>query len=176
MHARLNAVRLILAALISPGLIAGCADENPGASPQPTTTEPTGTATPTATPTVTPAGSIAPIRLVDEGDDAADLKLYVSNQSFADDPVHVTVTIDGVELIDQSFAVEGQHNWIDFAVDLPGGEHEIVATSDTGVEFSETFNSSPTKLKYAVLDYWNYEDAEGKYFSWNIQGTAIGFD
>jgi hypothetical protein len=160
MHARLNAVRLILAALISPGLVAGCADSDPAARTAPTT------------PGQSAEQSTPSIRIVDE---EADLTLYISNQSFADDPVHISVTIDGVELIDADFAVEGQHNWIDFPVELPGGEHEIVATSDTGVTRTETFTSSTTKQKYAVLDYWNYEDSDGKYFSWTLQGTPVAF-
>ncbi|WP_256842962.1 hypothetical protein [Ornithinimicrobium cryptoxanthini] len=45
------------------------------------------------------------IRLVDEAD--ADLVLYVSNQSFTDSPVSIQIAIDGVQLVDQTFAIEG---------------------------------------------------------------------
>lgn len=82
--------------------------------------------------------------------------LHVSNQSFADDPVHISVTIDGAVAVDQSFDVGGQHNWIPFDLELAPGPHEVIATSDTGVTSTFTLDVLASGHKYAVIDYWYY--------------------
>jgi hypothetical protein len=92
-----------------------------------------------ATPEVRDASgaSLAPqVRLSGERD--ADLHLWVSNQSFIDDPVVLAVSIDGVELIKQPFDVEGQHNWILLPVQAPPGRHTMRALSSTGAEIQTT--------------------------------------
>jgi hypothetical protein len=86
------------------------------------------------------------VRLVTE--DQADLHLWVSNQSFEEPSVVVTITIDGVEIVSQRFEVESQHNWILFP--LPEQER-----------------------RYVVVNYWTYP---GRAFSWHIESTPVGFD
>jgi hypothetical protein len=49
--------------------------------------------------------------------------LYVSNQSFALDPVDIKVYIDGFLVVNRDFYVKGQHNWIRFQFQLGGGTH-----------------------------------------------------
>lgn len=124
-------------------------------------------------PAPVPADST--VRLVPE--DRADLQLFVSNQSFEDDEVLVSVTIDGVELIARTFDVEGQHNWVLFSVELPPGRHDLEVTSDTGATLTETFRTPRSGVRHAVVDYWYYaDDAQGRYFEWRIQDEPPAFD
>jgi hypothetical protein len=82
--------------------------------------------------------------------------LHVSNQSFADAEVHITVAIDGAMAVDQSFDVGNQHGWIPFELELAPGPHEVVATSDTGVTSTFTLDVLDSGHKYAVINYWYY--------------------
>ena len=113
------------------------------------------------------------IRLVDEWD--ADLHLRVSNQSFADDPVEITVRVDGVEVVAQSFEVGSQHTWVLAALDLPPGEHVVTAASDTGAQLRKEFRTPQDEDRYAVLDYWNYEDKAGRHFGWRVERDPVAF-
>lgn len=137
-------------------VLAGCGSTGRAADPAP----------------AAPTGAAA-VELVPE--EQADLHLWVSNQSFADDPVSVTVAIDGVTVVDRAFAVEGQHNWELFPVALEPGRHTISATSDTGVSLERTFRVPEGEQRYAVLDYWNYEDGDGRHFSWRVQTEPVAF-
>jgi hypothetical protein len=121
-----------------------------------------------------PGASPPAIRIVAEQD--ANLHLWVSNQSFEDDPVRVTVTIDGVEVITRPFTVEGQHNWILFPVKAPSGPHVVRAVSDTGAELRQGITLPDVGRRYAVLDYWYYVDDGERRFTWRVQATPIGFD
>jgi hypothetical protein len=154
-------MRRTIAALMTLGAIgalAGCVDAERSV---------TGSATATAT------GSAA-IRIVAEQD--ADLHLWVSNQSFEDDPVGVRVTVDGVEVVRRPFAVEGQHNWILFPIEAPPGNHVVHAVSDTGAELRESFTLPEEGRRYAVVDYWYYPGDGDRQFTWRLQATPIGFD
>jgi hypothetical protein len=97
------------------------------------------------------------ITVVDDAEQA-NLVLYVSNQSFEHDRVDITVRIDGVLVVDQSFAVEGQHNWLEFPIKLPAGEHTLEAISGTGVGLSEPVTVPDGEKRWVVLDYWYYPD------------------
>lgn len=105
------------------------------------------------------------------------VKLWVSNQSFEDDPVAVTVEIDGVTVVDDSFEVGSQHNWFSFMIDgLESGEHTVTATSDTGVVFEGTFTLPPDEPRWMVVDYWYYpDDAEGRHFTLSESDEPIYF-
>lgn len=107
--------------------------------------------------------------------DRADLHLWISNQSFADDPVDVTVSIDGSEIIAQPFAVEGQHNWVLFPLALPPGPHVLEVTSGTGATLQEEFTLPEEGRRHAVLDYWDETEDGGPLFTWQIQIDPIGF-
>lgn len=108
---------------------------------------------------------------------AGQVKLWVSNQSFEDDPVAVMIEIDGVQVVDDSFEVGGQHNWFSFLVDgLEPGEHTLTATSDTGAAFEGTFTLPPDEPRWMVVDYWYYpDDAEGRHFTLNESEEPIAF-
>ncbi len=123
-----------------------------------------------------PPARPAVVVLEDKDEKKADLQLWVSNQSFVDDPVHLTVTIDGDVVVDDDFAVEGQHNWVSFSLQMPAGEHEIEVVADTGPTLEKTFVTPDSgDRRYALLDYWNYDDKQGRHLEWMIQKKPIYF-
>jgi hypothetical protein len=122
--------------------------------------------------TATSGSSPADVRVVKESQ--ADLYLWVSNQSFKDDPVVLKVSIDGTEVIAQPFDVEGQHNWILFPLQVLPGRHMLSVTSEPGVSMRKHFTLPQGGLRYAVVDYWNYSDAAGRHITWHIQSDPMG--
>ncbi|GGO72134.1 hypothetical protein [Nocardioides deserti] len=135
-------------------LVAGCGQEEPaGGSPD-------------AAPPTT-----GPIRLVAAED--ADLHLYVSNQSFDDPDVRITVEVDGVLVVDDDFAVEGQHTWISFPLALPPGAHRVTATSDSGAELKQSVRVPRGEDRYAVVEHWT--EAGEHVLTWFAQREPIGF-
>ncbi|MCG5468480.1 hypothetical protein LADH09A_002343 [Micromonospora sp. LAH09] len=127
--------------------------------------------------TVRPAPASPPataaVRLVEE--QQADLHLWVSNQSFADDSVVLRVSIDGTGIVDQHFAVEHQHNWFLFPVRVPPGLHVVRVVSNTGVEIQETFTMPETGRQYAAVDYGNPAHGGARHVNWFIRSTPIAF-
>lgn len=111
------------------------------------------------------------VRLVEE--EEADLMLYVSNQSFDDEEVRLTVAVDGVTVVDGNFHVENQHNWVSFPLGLSPGVHEITAESETGATLSESFRVRRDRTGYAVIDHWG--DDESGELTWLFQWQPIGF-
>lgn len=79
--------------------------------------------------------------------------LYVSNQSFEDPTVGITITIDGEVVVDEDFDVEGQHNWVSFEPDVAPGVHILHAASSTGAEFTTEFTMPDGEPRWAVVDY-----------------------
>jgi hypothetical protein len=156
-----RASRFALVAVLVAGLaalawtVAGCGAEQ-GADPAPH-------------PDVVAGGSA--VRVVDR--DQADLVLHVSNQSFDDEEVHLTITVDGVTVVEGDFHVEDQHNWISFPLGLPPGTHEITAESDSGATLSESFRVPGGRTRYAVIDHWT-EDDHGD-LTWLFQRQPVGF-
>lgn len=57
--------------------------------------------------------------------DATPVVLAITNQSFDDPDVDLTVTADGEQVVARSFPVEGQHTQTFFGLDLPPGEHTV---------------------------------------------------
>lgn len=101
--------------------------------------------------------------------------LYVSNQSFEDPTVAITISIDDVVVVDENFDVEGQHNWISFEPDIPPGEHVLHAVSDTGAEFTSDFTIPEGEPRWAVIDYWFYPDEGPRNFTFSISDEPIAF-
>ncbi|WCN80435.1 hypothetical protein [Micromonospora sp. LH3U1] len=144
--------------------VVGCA--GPSAAPDPPSTD--------AAPNPAISSLTAPaVRLVEEHQ--ADLHLWVSNQSFTDDPVVLTVSIDGTEIVDRRFAVEGQHNFVLFPVQVPPGRHVVRVVSGTGVDVQETFTMPEAGRQYAAIGYVNSVDGRGRDVDWFIQSTPIAF-
>jgi len=103
------------------------------------------------------------------------LHLWVSNQSFVDDPVAVTISIDGIEIVDQSFTVGNQHNWVLFPINAARGQHTLSVISDTAAELEQAFTLPARGRRYAVLNYWNYQNRDGRRFTWHIQNSPVAF-
>jgi hypothetical protein len=116
--------------------------------------------------TVSPAPTVDPVR--------ARFHLTVSNQSFREQRVTITVTIDGRRLIAQDFDVEGQHNFVGFAFDIGPGRHVLIATGASRTTHRETFELPASGKRYGVLQYWN-EGTEAPYFSWSFHVEPPGF-
>ena len=113
----------------------------------------------------------AAVRLVGKAE--ADLVLYVSNQSFDDEEVRLTVTIDGATVVDGEFHVEGQHNWISFPLALSSGGHEITTESDSGATLRESFEVPQGKTRYAVIEHWTEDDSTD--LTWKFYRQPVGF-
>ena len=101
--------------------------------------------------------------------------LYVSNQSFDDPSVGITITIDGAVVADQDFDVEGQHNWIEFDLDLTAGDHRLIAMSDTGTELVVDFSTELDLPRWAVISYWWYAEEGAANFTFDISDEPLGF-
>lgn len=102
--------------------------------------------------------------------------LYVSNQSFEEPTVRITIQIDDQVVVDEGFDVEGQHNWITFTPDVTPGDHTLQAVSDTGAEFSVDFTIPENEPRWAVVDYWYYPEEGPRSFTFDISDQPIGFD
>ncbi|MDG4841187.1 hypothetical protein O7631_32110 [Micromonospora sp. WMMD967] len=128
-------------------------------------------------PPPSPAASLSPdasaVGLVET--DQANLHLWVSNQSFTDDPVALTVSIDGTKILDRFFAVEHQHNWVLFPVRVAPGHHVVRVVAGTGVEKQASFAMPETGRQYAAVDYGNAMDERQRHVNWLLQSTPIGF-
>lgn len=92
--------------------------------------------------------------------DDATVILGVSNQSFDDPQVSLTVTLDGVDVVEQSFAVEGQHTVTSFGFDLAPGVHTVEVVSDTGASVSESFELPADEPRWIYVDYWFLDPAK----------------
>jgi hypothetical protein len=89
------------------------------------------------------------------------LIVRVSNQAFDDPDVRLTATLDGRELFDQSFAVEGQHTVTLFGIDAAQGPHTLTVVSDSGARTSQTVILPAGEQRWLVLDYWYFDPATG---------------
>ncbi len=119
-----------------------------------------------------PTGS-GPVRVVAE--ERADLRLWVSNQSVEDGSVGITITVDGVPVVDHDFEVGSQHNWQLFPVALEPGRHTLHAESDTGAVREVAFRIPQGRQRHAVVDYWGEDDADGPSLTWLIQREPVAF-
>lgn len=159
---------LVLAGLLLAGCVSAAEPTGPQAVPggAPTTVDGAESTTTAPAPadaagrtTKAPATAGAPDvvaelpRLVDAED--ADLVLHVSNQVPTEEVVEITVAVDGEELIEESFAFEEGHNWIEFGIELPPGEHTLTATSGTGAGTERSFELPVGEQRWAVLNYWS---------------------
>jgi hypothetical protein len=81
--------------------------------------------------------------------------LFVSNQSFAIDPVDVRVEIDGELAVSDYFRVGTQHTYVPFQLSLPEGKHHIrIWSTKGGTQLEKEFD---IKDQYVgVVTYWYY--------------------
>jgi hypothetical protein len=116
----------------------------------------------------------------DPGEVHGEVKLYISNQSFVDPQVDITVHFDGDGLFSHTLDVGNQPMWIETRIKAPAGLHEIVAISDTGAEIRATVEFEEGKPKYVVLNYWGANeggfDRDDPLFDLDISDTepAVG--
>lgn len=81
--------------------------------------------------------------------------LYVSNQSFAIDPVDVRIHLDGELVVSDYFHVEDQHTFVPFKLSVAKGKHHIKVWSDKGdAEIERDFELADQDI--AVVMYWYY--------------------
>lgn len=109
----------------------------------------------------------------------APVVLGVSNQSHDDPDVALTVTVDGLALIeDGSYAVENQHNLDLYGIDLQPGQHTVTVTADSAVRATRTFTLAAGKRRWVSIFYWNFDPSrKGVTWGGNEQpGPAIKID
>ena len=109
--------------------------------------------------------------------EVGEVKLWVSNQSFEDDPVAITIRLDGIPVVGETFFVESQHNWQSFMIrGLAPGDHTVTAESDTGASRTWTFTLPADQARWLVVDYWYYpDDAEGRHFTFLESDEPVAF-
>ena len=127
----------------------------------------------------------APVDITVTENATSDLTLWVSNQSFVDRTVDVTVTLDGATIIDRGFNVGDQHNFIEHRIRLHHGSHTLTASTvidGEPVELSEEFTIDAGQQHFAALTYSHYVptragdtsfDPPG--FNFLVQDDPIGF-
>lgn len=114
-------------------------------------------------------------------DPNGNLILYVANQSFDEDPVDITVWIDGVKAVESDFYVKDQHNWIMHRFNLAPGRHKLTVKSKKGQASLEKEFEIADK-HWAVIDYWYYPTTSRgagptpRKFDFLIQDSPIGFE
>ncbi len=106
--------------------------------------------------------------------DRAAFTLVVSNQSFENPTVFVSVTIDGERVIAQPFDVEGQHSFVQFPLDVPAGDHVLSAVANDGTSIESPFTLPADTARYGVLFYWA-EQGGRPFFDLAFQEDPPGF-
>jgi hypothetical protein len=109
-----------------------------------------------------------------EQSEQGNFTLYVSNQSFERGNVDIRVLIDGRPAVAGDFAVEGQHNWIEYRFELADGLHSLHVESMRG----EALLDKSFKVegeRWAVVDYWCCAEAGDPKFTFLIRGQPIAF-
>ncbi len=88
---------------------------------------------------------------------AAHVVLGVTNQSFDDPDVALTVKIDDVEQVNESFAVEGQHKLKMFGLDLEPGSHTVTVLADNGATAERSFELPDGERRWVSISYWYFD-------------------
>ncbi|MCA9631689.1 MAG: hypothetical protein KC766_28730, partial [Myxococcales bacterium] len=81
--------------------------------------------------------------------------IVVSNQSFAVDPVDITITVDGKEMVRGKFIVGGQHIHKTFDFTLAPGDHVLEAHSKKGAA-TKRYPFTLSKEHWVTVMYWYY--------------------
>lgn len=104
------------------------------------------------------------------------LHLYVSNQSFERPLVDIGVFINDQRVVIGDFAVEGQHTWHQFDIEVPVGTLSISALSFRAQKNAATGLSQSVHLvqeRWAVLSFWSDPQAR---FTWTLHDGPVAFD
>jgi hypothetical protein len=106
----------------------------------------------------------------------ANLHLWLSNQSFEDPEVGLTVSIDGTQLLDEELKVAGQHNFVQFHFAVAAGEHQVVVTSDTGARLERTITVPARGDRWASALFWTGEKkGQQDVLDWMFQDHPIAW-
>jgi len=107
--------------------------------------------------------------------------LYVSNQSFSDSLINISISIDEVEYFNKSCFVGDQHIWEYIEFNLSKGKHDFVAIelNSNTIGFT-TFDIQ--NENWIVIDFWYYTESdfphaspEPRHFTFDISSTEVGF-
>ena len=114
-------------------------------------------------------------KLTQEPQAKQNFSLTVSNQSFDNDSVDITVMIDNNTVISRVFDVGGQHNFYHYDFSLEAGPHIITAKSVLGnAEFTQEFVIEDDFWGY--LSYWyDIDDENTPLFYFELSKTRMGF-
>jgi hypothetical protein len=123
----------------------------------------------TQEPPAVPEGP-APLEQVKAGN----FTLYVSNQSFERATVDIRVLIDGRSAVEDAFAVENQHNWVEYRFVLDEGRHSLRAESVRG-EAVLDMDFAVKGRRWAVVDYWCCNDATEPRFTFLVRRQPLVF-
>lgn len=86
--------------------------------------------------------------------------LVVSNQSFGDPDVHLTVLVGDDVVVDRSFAVEGQHAFTAYRVPLEPGSYDVRVSADSGAVLERVVALGPER-RHLYAAYWG-DDGPGQ--------------
>jgi hypothetical protein len=95
------------------------------------------------------------------------LYLYISNQSFADPDVAISIMVDGKQVLSDTFDVRGQHHWVLFTLVLEKGAHTLTARAgghDADIDLAFTLDDPPT---WGVLNFW-FDEENGPRFRFYV--------
>lgn len=104
------------------------------------------------------------------------LHLHVSNQSFEDPRVNIRLQIDNWEIVQGDFAVESQHNWYRFDIEVPPGTRELRALTfkpDHAVSLNQRIEVPAER--WVVVDYWYAKGDPEERFSVHVSETPVAF-
>lgn len=142
-------------------VLAGC-----GASPDPAAPTTASASVARSSPAVAPLPT-------EPGPDTVALHLDVSNQSLAIPQVRLVIELDGRVIIDDVFAVEGQHTYVRHDLHLDARSHEIVVTAtDHDADRHETFDLEGEL--WALIAFWLGEEDATDPFSWSLGDEEPG--
>ena len=107
-------------------------------------------------------------------DPNGNVRLYVTNQSFAISPVDIKVFIDCKRVVDGAFDVGSQHTIEEFVLKLSPGRHRIVAESLRGnAKLEQEFEVSDKT--WAALAYWFDSKVKEGHFVFDVRDKPIYF-
>lgn len=88
----------------------------------------------------------------------AKLILMISNQSFYNDEVNLSIYIDEKLLVNETYFVGDQHSYSYYYISLEEGEHEISVEYNDEIIGEESVGISDEKPIWGALTYWEEKD------------------
>ena len=91
----------------------------------------------------------------------AKLIVRVSNQSFYMDKVNLSIYIDGKLLVNDTYLVEDQHNYLYYYTVIEDGVHTISVKYDDKVIGEKAVEILGDKPTWISLNYWKQKNTKG---------------